>query len=642
MDVCPLAKPSKLLVLDLVNQENDSSITEEQLIFGEVESNEEGGNTALRLTAAPDAPWNSFVDTTFDRLDLAVLFNNERAEVSLPKGATAADLICHLNFTYDLKFDVNEFDVVPQEDGELPELYKVTAKAGNMAYVGSVDVFADLDRMPLSARLLTTDLNGFKYPYRGPSLDHVVYDQDTDYSAFGNFGYYGRPNDPSLIPEYRRGALSGDNGEVKAYMMYEVPTYDPTLAANQSGVGRFYGPRDAVDGVVIIPQPKVALRQGNAEPVLLVGIQSSDGTTVLTTKGITDTYDATLRLVSGNGGSQRSVRTYTLIDAPERIDAIYWKADPDSAKAGSIDVMGVLSGGGTMIRTYDYPGTFNRSMPGVTAWSGSVDGRTIRRVFGEVEATLTLQRKVGPAEPIVLHLKMRTDPIEGAVGTLDKPAYFASQPVGLPNGLGVTNIPGDTGGLVDYAENGEVIVYNRAVQATAVSGEVRATPTRTPKTSIINTRMEPWRVSLGLSRDIDALGDDRVMKEYDIQLVSRSRPASNASWVTEIRDMVSRVDANGKLQYDLKLQGGTNAYNAGSRKIGEKNFWIASIQPNGNQSTAAIALADVPPFHKGLNVTQLGTGRYAYIGQTEHRWKLKRKDGKGAAIELVTLYDFKA
>jgi len=86
------------------------------------------------------------------------------AEVSVPKGATASDIICHLNFTYGTKFDVREFDVIPQEDGDLPELYKVKAKADNLAYTGEFDVFVDLERMPLAARLLVTDLDGFGYP----------------------------------------------------------------------------------------------------------------------------------------------------------------------------------------------------------------------------------------------------------------------------------------------------------------------------------------------------------------------------------------------------------------------------------------------------------------------------------------------
>lgn len=163
MEVCPLAKTGKELILELVNAENSSAITEEQLVFGNPEATDAEQNTKLNLAAAADAPWNSFVDVNYDRLDLSTLFHGERAEVSVPKAATPADIICHLNYTYGTRFDVNEFTVTPVEDGELPELYKVEALANNLAYSGTFDVFVDLERMPLSARILKTDLNGFMY-----------------------------------------------------------------------------------------------------------------------------------------------------------------------------------------------------------------------------------------------------------------------------------------------------------------------------------------------------------------------------------------------------------------------------------------------------------------------------------------------
>ena len=640
MDVCPLAKPSKLLILDLVNQENGSEIAEEQLVFGEVESNEEGGNTALRLTAAPDAPWNSFVDTTFDRLDLGVLFNNERAEVSLPKGATAADLICHLNYTYDLKFDVAEFDVVPLEDGDLPELYKVTAKAGNMAYVGSVDVFADLDRMPLTARLTVTDLNGFKYPYRGPALDNVVYTPDTDFSMYGNFGYYSAPADPVLKSTYRRGVTSGSNGEVIGYMAMEVPTYDPSLPANQSGVGRFYGPRDAVDGTVVFPQVRASDQQPNAAPVLLVGIMDVDGTP-LVTKDILERYDITLKTLSSNGNGVRAVCNYKAEDDLGRIDSFYFQPDAATAKTGAIGNQGTLTGSAGMVARISV-GITNRALPGFTQWSQVIDGRNIQRVFGEGEAEVIFQRKEGVADPIVLRMKFASDPQLNQPGSLTTPSYVVSQPTPLPNGLGVVGTRGDTGGLVDYVDNGEVLLYSRSIQTRSVGGVTQDNPTRSPKTVMIGTTMEPWRLAFGLNYDIDELGDDRVMKEYDIQLICRSRTSSSASWTTETFDMLPWTDTNGKLQYGLKLQGGTYNYNAGRKKIDDKNYFTVNIRPNGIQSTAAAALADAPPFCKGLNVTQLSTARYAYVGQTELRWKLKRKDGTGKPIEMATMFTFTA
>ncbi|QNR51824.1 hypothetical protein Xoosp14_133 [Xanthomonas phage Xoo-sp14] len=167
MEICPLAKSGEELILNLINSENNTEIAAEQLVLGTPAANSEGGNTALNVAAAEDAPWNKFVDVSYDRLDMATIFHNERAEISLPKGATPSDLVCHLNYTYGTAFKVDEFEIKPLEDGDLPELYEMKAKAENLAYTGTLQVFADLDRMPLSARLTVTDLNGFGYSAGG-------------------------------------------------------------------------------------------------------------------------------------------------------------------------------------------------------------------------------------------------------------------------------------------------------------------------------------------------------------------------------------------------------------------------------------------------------------------------------------------
>jgi len=184
MDICPLAKSGEELILNLINSENNTEITAEQLVLGTPAANSEGGNTALNVAAAEDAPWNKFVDVSYDRLDVATVFHNERAEISLPKGATTSDLVCHLNYTYGTAFKVDEFDIKPIEDGELPELYEMTAKADNLAYTGTLQVFADLDRMPLSARLTVTDLNGFGYYSESiPSLNNIIVENNVTMPA---------------------------------------------------------------------------------------------------------------------------------------------------------------------------------------------------------------------------------------------------------------------------------------------------------------------------------------------------------------------------------------------------------------------------------------------------------------------------
>ena len=192
MDVCPLAKSGSELILDLINSENGTTITEEQLVFGEPTASTEDGNTELNVAAAEDSPWSKFVDVKYDRLDLATLFAGQDVSVSVPKEATAADIICHLNFTYDLSLKVDEFELLPQDDGAIPEPYKLRAKGNNLAYTGEFPLFVDLERMPLSARILKTELEGFHYPNADvPSWNNVIY---TDGPIANNFQTYSANN----------------------------------------------------------------------------------------------------------------------------------------------------------------------------------------------------------------------------------------------------------------------------------------------------------------------------------------------------------------------------------------------------------------------------------------------------------------
>ncbi|QNR51821.1 putative virion structural protein [Xanthomonas phage Xoo-sp14] len=267
MDVCPLAKSGSELILDLINSENGTTITEEQLVFGEPTASTEDGNTELNVAAAEDSPWNKFVDVKYDRLDLATLFAGQDVSVSVPKEATAADIICHLNFTYDLSFKIDEFELLPQDDGAIPEPYKLRAKGNNLAYTGEFPLFVDLERMPLSARILKTELEGFHYPNADvPSWNNVIY---TDGPIVDGLQTYGANNGDVVLDIQMRG--------------YPV-TYPTTINGDPKGA------------IVQVGGP---IGSGSYRfPQMIVGIKAASARNLVQ---LMDEYDFTLEMGSING-----------------------------------------------------------------------------------------------------------------------------------------------------------------------------------------------------------------------------------------------------------------------------------------------------------------------------------------------------
>lgn len=405
MDVCPLAKTGQELVLDLVNAENNSEITVDQLMFGTPQAGDEDGNTGLNLAAAPDSPWNKDVDIVYDRLDLNTLFHGQRAELSAPKGATKEDIVCHLNFTYDLKFTASEFDLTAVEDGELPELFKLKAKEGNLAYTGEMDIFVDLDRMPLSARLLKTDLNGFRYPNADePSLNNVVYKlNETSLTRLGNIGAWSTPP-TDLRDEWLTGMKSANNGELFIYVGADVSTNTPQqIRGNYS---KFNWPYE--DGVMVFPQMKLGGDVTQRAFYISCGFRRANALHWTATE-LLALYDITAETFSrntltndalGNGYTRRA----TAIIHPSNPQVVQWMVEGSGPESWSVVNDSV---NGNWFRSSIQPAG-SGLLPGFRSWSGS----GASRAHGEGHIIITAKRKDGKGKPMVLRLDFRTSPVK--------------------------------------------------------------------------------------------------------------------------------------------------------------------------------------------------------------------------------------
>lgn len=278
MEVCPLQKTGKELVLDIVNSTNNSSITVDQLVFGEAAAGGEEGNTQLNLAAASDAPWNSFVDVEYTRLDLARVFFGQQVFLSIPENATKEDLFCHLNFSYGLSFAADEFDITPSVEATTrPAQFTIKAKANNLAYTGEVVVYTDNERVHLEERLTISDLKGFTYPNADtPSPNNVVIARDLVHNAAFPFNSW---NYPPAAAGVNKGVDRARNGRLEIQMAviqcigyngnYNsakiVPQRGPTDPYRVVEQNRFVGdaPRGAFEVTLAIGAPEGSpLREG--------------------------------------------------------------------------------------------------------------------------------------------------------------------------------------------------------------------------------------------------------------------------------------------------------------------------------------------------------------------------------------------
>lgn len=214
---------SDVLLLNLINTDNESTIEREQIDFGlpntlaePIEGSD--ANTRTEVIAVPDAPWNKSVKVDYHRRELPRYFNGG-IEVAVPKGASKEDVVSRINAEYGTKLAHLEMEISPAITAEnIPGEFVLKAVANSLGYIGEVPLSLDLTRAPLSDRLTKSDLDGFGYPNANtPSLNNVVYTPDakiTDQAGWpGTLGLYGLATDDNrLAYDIAR------NGEVEAFV----------------------------------------------------------------------------------------------------------------------------------------------------------------------------------------------------------------------------------------------------------------------------------------------------------------------------------------------------------------------------------------------------------------------------------------
>jgi hypothetical protein len=167
-----LNKPSHELVVDLINTDNTTTFTYDNLIIDEVIpfSGTNGINTRARVIPEEGIPYSGFQYMHYRRLDLAVEMQPDEGsgdlEIMVPNdGFVDTYEVCErLNVTYALQLGSDDVVYAPLDLSTLPVTIDLVAKSTSQAWVGQRSITFVVGRPMYSTTFSSTTLDGFVMP----------------------------------------------------------------------------------------------------------------------------------------------------------------------------------------------------------------------------------------------------------------------------------------------------------------------------------------------------------------------------------------------------------------------------------------------------------------------------------------------
>ncbi len=138
-----LNKPSKELVLDLINEANNFRLTSEHVIFGFPQNATVGAvrNTTVEMLPTDNLPTlKAPVSMQYDRLDLARVCAMYPVVMEGDDSTTFTDLIAEINYRFLLGLAMEDLVVGNVPTGAWPKTVQVRAHARSLVYYGQFDI----------------------------------------------------------------------------------------------------------------------------------------------------------------------------------------------------------------------------------------------------------------------------------------------------------------------------------------------------------------------------------------------------------------------------------------------------------------------------------------------------------------------
>lgn len=165
-----LNKASDLLVIDLINVANSTSLTDGQVTIGTptaLSSDPDNYNTSAPAHAIKGSGYIGGVTVKYNRLDIGLLFKNIAVNVNALSATTTTGLLQTLNEKYGLGLSAADVVDNPISTATTPITHTIQIAANSLAYTGSVTTTIGEDPEVgerLNTVILITNLNGLLYP----------------------------------------------------------------------------------------------------------------------------------------------------------------------------------------------------------------------------------------------------------------------------------------------------------------------------------------------------------------------------------------------------------------------------------------------------------------------------------------------
>lgn len=152
-------------------------------------SNYPNDNTQVELQATNvAAAYQGSVIVYYNRLDLADLAKMVTLDMKAPGIMTSHDLVPFLNDRYGLNLSTTDVELVDAVDNVTYKTVTLTATAGSLGWIGTVDVSVTEGNVPLGDYLMVTNLPGLNYPTDYPDLPNgQFYSYWRDFSSYTTY-----------------------------------------------------------------------------------------------------------------------------------------------------------------------------------------------------------------------------------------------------------------------------------------------------------------------------------------------------------------------------------------------------------------------------------------------------------------------
>lgn len=167
-----LTKNSFELIIDLINAANNSTLDETKVSFGApapLTDDPSNHNTRTTVASVRGGGYVGSVNVTYNRLDIALLFNGIDVVIDVPDAVTTADLLPRLNEKYGLGLEVSDISDtnIDKSSGTGSYTHTLVISGGSYAYIGSLSLIVGAEPEVgerLDTVILVNNLSGLLYP----------------------------------------------------------------------------------------------------------------------------------------------------------------------------------------------------------------------------------------------------------------------------------------------------------------------------------------------------------------------------------------------------------------------------------------------------------------------------------------------